>query len=306
MFVLFHFPSSFFSIHAPTTGFQEVWHPDFYFKIPKPKWEAVVSSIDGVWTLPSVAGLQMMIQGYYDRAAASTLITIFVYGFLRVFTAQQKSFERNAGPRMVVYLMIAISVAVYTARRARGVEGKTETAPSRTPRPPNRMNLMRSRRMQVVRQSVLLYISYTVLAVLIPRVFAFEVFPKFQSQWGMFVQAILLFLFFSVYWPAVQQLVFWQVARITMKDRQDLGFTSAKRWAYITLNRFQWQHAIIDISRTFFGRAVLAQCSSMLFFLVISKDIFMALWHFGVRYVDSSTLLTFQLFHPDEAARVGW
>ena len=305
VFVLFHFPSNFFSMHAPTTGFQEVWHPDFYFKIPKPKWEALIGCISDVWGLVTIAGLQMVIQGYYDCVGpASSLIYIFIWGFLRVSTAQKGSFERHAGPRVVAVLVVAILVSVHIVRRARAMEGKTETAPSGTPTP--EQNLMRSRRIQVAREGLLLFISHTVLAFGIPRVFAFEVFPKFQRQWGMFMQAILLFLFFSLYWPAIQQFLFWQLARITMKDRKDLGFTSAKRRAYITLNRFQWQHGNIDMLRTFYGRAVLAQCSSTLFFLVISKDIFMALWHFGVRYVDSSTLLAFQLFHPDEAARVGW
>ena len=44
----------------------------------------------------------------------------------------------------------------------------------------------------------------------------------------------------------------------------------------------------------------------MVFFAVMSKDIFMGIWNFGVRYSDFSVILVFRVFHPDEAARKEW
>ena len=56
---------------------------------------------------------------------------------------------------------------------------------------------------------------------------------------------------------------------------------------------------IFDLPRVLFGRAILSQCSSIVFFLVMSKDVIVAFWHFGIRYSDFTLVLSFKLFHPE-------
>ena len=77
----------------PVSGFQEEWHPDFYFLIYNPSWGLLWGFVYDVllWNAFGFTWQSFLLIGCYDRTSiAVTLIPILVFsGFRHINTRNQ-------------------------------------------------------------------------------------------------------------------------------------------------------------------------------------------------------------------------
>ena len=245
------FSNCFLKTQKGGIGFQEVFHPDFYFRITAPHdmGTAILDqSIGEISNLCAVVPPMFFYLGYYNRIA-------FLPPFILTF--------------------------LFVLFRAQSVNNVKTIC--------------------------------TVLGVSFPVIFVFRIFPAMQrdaddSAKSILTQVIVVTFFFSLYWPLAGKVMSRQMNRVCRSHREnDLGLGwmgPAKKRLFEQLNRVYIQGVFLDLPRVFYGRALLANCQIIVFFLMMTKVVIMALWSFAIAHSDAETMV--RMLHPDEAAREGW